>query len=216
VAATDTDQDLLYKWREGDKKAGNELFQRHYDSISRFFHSKVGLQCDDLIQRTFFGCLTGLERFRGDASVRTLLFAIARNQLYSYYEDRDRDQRRFDPQTRSMNDLVDSPSTATVSRPEQKLLLEALRRLPVDTQAMLELHYWEGMAIAELAEVFELPVGTVKSRMRKGRQDLEGFINELGRSPELIRSTIEGLDRWAKDLAERFKPSDSPRRDAVS
>ena len=41
--------------------------------------------------------------------------------------------------------------------------------------------------------------------MRKGRQNLAGLIHELGRSADLIRSTIEGLDRWAKELAERFK-----------
>lgn len=199
----DTDHDLLHKWRGGDKQAGLELFERHYDGISRFFHSKVGPQCDDLIQDTFTGCLEGLERFRGDASVRTLLFAIARNKLYSYYAQRERDQQRFDPHTLSLHDMGVSPSSASVSRPEHKLLLEALKRLPLETQAMLELHYWERMSVSEIAKVFELPVGTVKSRMRKGRQDLEGLIDELGRNPELVRSTIEGLARWAKEIAER-------------
>ena len=103
-----------------------------------------------------------------------------------------------------LHDLGVSPSSASASQPEHKLLLEALRRLPLDTQAMLELHYWEGLSVAEIAEVFDLPVGTVKSRMRKGRQDLEGLIDELGRNPELVRSTVEGLDRWAKEIAERL------------
>lgn len=72
---------------------------------------------------------------------------------------------------------------------------------------MLELHYWERMPIAELAEVFELPDGTVKSRMRKGRHVLKGLINELGRTPELVHSTLDGLDRWAKELAKDFMPA---------
>ncbi|MCA9708401.1 MAG: sigma-70 family RNA polymerase sigma factor, partial [Myxococcales bacterium] len=72
------DEQLLARWRGGDAQAGAALFERYYEAIARFFVNKVGLDCGDLVQATFLGCLEGLERFRGEASFRTLLFAIAR------------------------------------------------------------------------------------------------------------------------------------------
>lgn len=205
------DEELLRRWREGNRAAGHELFKRYFDSISRFFSSKniEGPHCDDLINDVFLGCVEGLPRFRGDASFRTLLYAIARNKLYNYYDRRARERKRFDFASASLHDLgvVAHDQSA---RTEDKLLLEALQRLPLETQAMLELHYWEGLKIKDLATIFEMPASTVKTRMRKGRLALEGFIHELGRNPQLIRSTLHGLDRWAKRVGAPFRVTRSP------
>ena len=48
-----TDFELLEAWREGDQRAGKELFARHFDSIYRFFRSKVDDAAEDLTQQTF-------------------------------------------------------------------------------------------------------------------------------------------------------------------
>ena len=57
-------------------------------------------------------------------------------------------------------------ATIAARRAEQRVLVMALQRIPVELQILLELFYWEGLSIAELAEVVEIPVGTVKTRMR--------------------------------------------------
>ena len=78
-----SDIDLLDAWRAGDPRAGNELFNRHFDSVCRFFANKAGNEVDDLIQRTFLACVEGRDRFRGDASFRGYLFGVARNVLHA-------------------------------------------------------------------------------------------------------------------------------------
>src|SRR5687767_9859628 len=85
-----TDVELLEAWRGGDKPAGVELFERHFDAIYRFFRSKVDDAAEDLTQQTFLGCVRGKQVFRGDASFRTYLYTIARNRLYTHIRDRQR------------------------------------------------------------------------------------------------------------------------------
>ena len=134
---------LLRAWREGDQHAGSTLFSRHYPSIYRFFLSKVPDAAEDLVQRTFLGCLEAAERFRGDSSVRTFLFGIAHNTLRHHLRGRQRSEQPLDSELVSVAELAPGPSTALGSKQEQRLLLRALRHVPLDTQVVLELHYWE-------------------------------------------------------------------------
>ena len=140
------DPELLRRWRAGDREAGNELLTRHFGSVRRFFASKVaGADVEDLVQRTFAGCVEAAERFRGDARFSTFLFSIARRQLYRHFRDSARDGARTEPDLSlsSVLELGQSPSSIVAGAEMEALLLQALQRVPVDQQTMLELHYWE-------------------------------------------------------------------------
>ncbi|MFY0540440.1 RNA polymerase sigma factor [Nannocystis pusilla] len=78
-----SDSQLLTAWRGGDQAAGEALFARHFASIARFFRNKIHGDIEELIQRTFLGCLEGQQRFSGEGSFRGFLFGIARNVLYN-------------------------------------------------------------------------------------------------------------------------------------
>jgi len=81
-------------------------------------------------------------------------------------------------------------------------LLEALRRLPLDLQIAIELHYWEGMTVREIALVVDAPEGTIKRRLQRARARLEAIIRELADSDVLANSTIGDLAGWARQLQE--------------
>ena len=198
------DKELLTRWRAGDQAAGATLLKRHHASVARFFLHKLGPDTKDLVQATFLGLLEGLERFRGDASFRTLLFAIARNKLFKHLRELTRDRQRFHPGETSLIDLEPSPISAVVVHERHKLLLAALRRLPIDTQLMIELHYWERLMLKEIAAILELPLNTVKTRMRRGRQQLEVNMRALAESPEQLETTLRGLEGWAVQLRNDF------------
>lgn len=200
-----SDAFLLERWRAGEQAAGATLLERYHASIARFFAHKLEHDTKDLVQATFLGLLEGLERFRGEASFRTLLFAIARNKLNLHLRGLIRDRRRFDPSETSLVDLDASPSAALVIHERHKLLLVALRRLPIDTQLMLELHYWEQLKLKEIAAVLDIPISTVKTRMRRGRQRLEAHMRELAESPEQLETTLRGLQGWAAQLQRDFE-----------
>jgi RNA polymerase sigma-70 factor (ECF subfamily) len=202
--ADDSDATLVDSWRAGDREAGKRLYERHYAAIARFFRNKVGEAGPDLIQRTFLACVEGRERFRNEASFRSYLFSIAYKVLCKHYREQRRDQTRVDFAEASAHELA-SLLSAVAARQEQRLLLEGLRRLPVDYQVVLELHYWEGLSAAELAEALAMPLGTAKTRLRRGRELLEQRLQELSASATLLQSTLANLDAWAAQLRVQLR-----------
>jgi RNA polymerase sigma-70 factor (ECF subfamily) len=200
------DASLLEAWRGGDQFAGSTLFSRHYPSIARFFLSKVPEAADDLVQRTFLGCLEATDRFRGDASVRTFLFGIAHNVLRHHLRGRHRSGQPFDSAAVSVADLAPGPATALGRKREQRLLVRALREIPLDYQVALELHYWEQLSATQIAKVTGLPAGTVKTRIRRGRQLLQEAIGKLAETPQDSTSTLEGFEAWIRALPDVGHP----------
>jgi RNA polymerase sigma factor (sigma-70 family) len=195
-----TDLELLDAWRGGDRKAGSDLFERHFDSICRFFANKIDRDVDDLVQRTFAACTEGRERFQGHSSFRTYLFGVAHNVLRSHLRTRKRENDRLDFGVTSVFDLGLSPTTLLAQGREQALMLQALRQIPLEHQIVLELYYWEDMEAADLAEVLEMPVGTVRSRIRRAKQLIEEQLARLAESDALLESTMSNLDSWARSL----------------
>jgi RNA polymerase sigma factor (sigma-70 family) len=185
---SDDDRSLLTRWRQGDRAAGSALFQRHFPSIRRFFRNKVSPDdIEDLIQRTFMGCVEGLERFRGDASVRTYLFAVARNQLYKFLRERRNRNAAIDPDlgVSSVVAFGMTPSSVAAARQEHELLLQALQRVSVEQQVLLELFYWEDLPGAEIAAVLEVAPATVRTRLHRARLALQAEIAKLSGPPDL-------------------------------
>jgi len=167
------DLTLLDQWRAGDAKAGQTLFRRHFDSIYGFFENKVSSGAEDLTQATFLACMRAREQFRGDSSFRTYLFTIARHELYRVLSARKRDTDKLDFNISSIADLVSTPGTKLARNEEHRHLIEALQQLPVEQQVLLELHYWQGLEIAQLAQVFEAQDGAIRVRLHRARKALE-------------------------------------------
>lgn len=183
------------------------MFERHFDSIRRFFRNKVDHGVEDLVQRTFVACLEGRDRFREEASFRTYLFAIAHNLLREHFRRQRRATEELDLERLSIVDLGAGPSSLLVARAEEKLLLHALRQLPLASQVILELFYWEQLTGAELGVFLGIPEDTARSRLRKARKQLEATLGRLASSAVELESTIAGLDRWAASLRTQLAPA---------
>ncbi|HFE44756.1 MAG TPA: RNA polymerase sigma factor [Nannocystis exedens] len=196
------DRELLAAWRAGDLRAGEVLFDRHIASIHRFFKNKLGDTdaTEDLVQRAFMACVEGRDRFRGDSSFRSYLFGIAHNLLCDHFRERQRGRRPLDFEALSAVDLGVGPLTVLGQRREIRLLLSALRRIPLRFQVVLELSYWEEMSSFEIAEILGYPAATVRSRLRRARELLGQQIAGMAGSAELRASTTANLDRWAREL----------------
>jgi RNA polymerase sigma-70 factor (ECF subfamily) len=197
-----SDVELVDAWRTGDRSAGEALFERHYDAVARFFQNKVGEAASDLIQRTFLACCEGSNRFRGDTNFRSYLFAIAYRLMCKHFDEQRRDRLDFD--SVSAHDLSPGATEVVAQRQEQRLVLEALRRIPLEHQVLLELHYWEQMTAAEAAAVLGIPLGTAKTRLRRARELLEARLAELASSPELLASTVANLEAWAQAIRDQL------------
>jgi RNA polymerase sigma-70 factor (ECF subfamily) len=192
-----TDAELLEAWRGGELAAGRELFDRYIGLVSRFFRNKVGTEAEDLIQRTFLACAEARDRLRDGAAFRTYVLKVARSKLYKHYRDQ-RSHTDLDAMTVSIADLTASPSAVIAQVAREAALLDALRHLPLELQLVVELHYWEGMSTAELAEVFEVPQGTVKTRLLRARTLVRERMG-VARAPD-DGEERDDFDAWAQSL----------------
>ena len=198
----DEDLELLERWRGGDRKAGNALFRRHFDVVARFFRNKVREGEADLIQKTFLNVLKAEANFRGEGTFRGFLIGVASNVLRHHYRSKGRHEDRIDFGTVSVYDLAPGPGTMLGRRREETLLIEALRRLPLDHQIVLELYFWEDMTAGEIGQAIGAPEGTVRTRIRRARQLLDEALGKLAETPEELESTSSNLEDWAKAVKE--------------
>lgn len=205
LAAVTSDMDLFRAWRAGDAQAGSVLFARHFDAIYRFFRNKLDDDVEDLVQRTFTACVEGRERFREEASFRTYLFAVAHNLLREHLRRKRRSPERLDLDELSMVDLGASPVSYLAARSEEKILLQALRQIPVASQVVLELYFWEKLTGAELGAFLGVPEDTARSRLRKAKAQLEAKIQRIQATPHELESTLTNLDQWAATIRKQLE-----------
>ncbi|MEM6991135.1 MAG: sigma-70 family RNA polymerase sigma factor [Myxococcota bacterium] len=199
--AEDDDAALLQRWRDGDERAGSRLLERHVVRVSRFFRSKVAAAAEDLIQQTFLACVEGRHRVRDGTSFSAYLFGAARNVLRAHLRAIDADRKNLDFESQSIADLAPGAHTNLARRRDQRAVLEALRRIPLDLQIALEVVYWEGLSGAELAEVLEVPHPTARSRLRRAKELFEGEYDALQREARLD-TTGRGLTDWAAAIRD--------------
>jgi len=194
------DLDLLDRWRAGDAPSGQALFRRHFDSLYEFFENKCPAEADELVQSTFLLCTRARDQFRGDASFRTYLFKIARRELYRVLELRQRSNARLDFAVSSIVDLVTTPGTKLARDEDHRQLVVAMQQLPVESQTILELHYWQDMGMAELAEIFELNEAAIRTRLHRARKALQKQLARL--APEDALETLDTMDVWVKSFVQ--------------
>ncbi len=193
------DAELLHAWSSGDVSAGNELFQRNFATLYRFFANKSYDAIDDLVQETMVRALRSASKYRGEASFAAWLCGIARYVLLDHLRGRKPEQ--LQPELDSVAALGTTPSQHALRNEEARLLTAALRHLPIDQQITLELTYWEGFSGAEVAEILGVSPHTVRSRLARARESLETEIRRMAHTHAAV-STLEHLDRWAAEIKQ--------------
>ncbi|MEM9491178.1 MAG: sigma-70 family RNA polymerase sigma factor, partial [Myxococcota bacterium] len=77
-----------------------------------------------------------------------------------------------------------------------------------EQQVMLELHYWEELSPTQLAEIFEVPPSTMRTRLHRARAALRQAMSALADVPEADLASDKGLDTWARSMRLKRSPSD--------
>lgn len=174
-----TDYELVQRYLDGDGAAFEELMSAHED---RVFGVCLRMLRDrdaalDATQETFITVLRKADRFAGRAAFSTWLYRVAMNTCYDALRRRKRKPEsqlpeHHDPPDRSAEDTLE----AVELRPD---LEAALAGLPVEFRAAVVLVDVEGLAITDAAELLGIPVGTVKSRVFRGRKLLAAELGNL-------------------------------------
>jgi RNA polymerase sigma-70 factor (ECF subfamily) len=198
----ESDAGLLQRWVSGDQRAGAQLYRRHAGSLTRFFRNKAAERdVPDLMQATFMRCFEHHARHRPDASFRAFLLGFARNILLHHYRTHHRKGAQLDFGVSSIVELGVSPTGIIAEQQAEQRLIAALRSLPLEQQILLELFYWEGMQGDELAEFYAVPVGTIRTRLRRARQLLASAYETA--SGAIV--SVTDLEGWARGIRDSLR-----------
>lgn len=173
------DAALLRRLAAGDTRALEMLYHRHAAALFGYLLAlkQERTVAEEVLQDTYLAAWQAASRFRGGASVRTWLFAIARRQA------RDRGRRHHptttaDDDVLAVADLAPGPEQAALDRAELREVVAGINALGPLHREVLALVFVHELSYAEAAHVLEVPVGTVRSRLSAARRLLHVRCNE--------------------------------------
>lgn len=144
---------------------------------------------EDLVQDTVLKALRAWDSFRPGSNARAWMVTILRNQFINGWRKRKRAPQDVDPE--AIPELPDrndpDPEGRFFAELVDETVTEALDALPDDFREVVILSDLEGLPYAEVAEALEIPVGTVKSRLFRGRRILQGTLRRYAEETGVIR-----------------------------
>jgi len=168
------DRELVDRARRGDGDAFGLLVVRHQDRIYTAVLRFCGDAEDarDIVQRAFLNAWRRLESFKGDAAFSTWMYRIAFNESVSFRREGGR--RRLAPLTESAPEPADDrrPGDRLDSTEARGQVQQALSLLDPDERKIIILKELDGRSYDEIAEIMEIPKGTVRSRLFRAREVL--------------------------------------------
>ena len=177
------ERELIEKSRGGDAAAFGRLVRRYEDRIYRLAKNVcAGLpaEADDVYQETFIAAFQKLRGFRGDSDLGTWLYRIASNICFMRHRkkkrepfvpllDRPHDHDEDGGKTHQFRDWEPTPDEIAGKKELVEQVSRALSALPVDYRLVLTLRDIEGLSNEKTAEILNLSVAAVKSRLHRGR-----------------------------------------------
>ena len=185
----ETDQALVAAAQAGDEHAAEAIVHRYQNRIYNFALAMTGssADADDLAQETFIRALRGLPRFRGDSSLKNWLYRIATNAARSHRGARMRRapvwETRLESDTLAERQFASGEESAEQRAIRRQTVDRALAALPADLRKAVVLRDIEGLEYREIASVLNIPIGTVMSRIFRGRQRLRPLLADIGGAP---------------------------------
>lgn len=171
-----TDSELIARALVSDDRAAfGELVQRHQSAVRRFLRHLARADdalADDLAQDTFVHAWRNLAGFHGRSAFLTWLLGIAHNHWRNARRRRER-ETTFAPA--SLPDpAIESSAPSSDLRHD---LAGALKHLSADERLALHLCYQQGLTHAEIADVLQWPLGTVKTHINRGKEKLRPLLS---------------------------------------
>ena len=183
-----TDQALVEKVQQGDKKAFNLLVARYQNKIAGLLTRYISPNdIPDVAQESFIKAYRSIDSFRGDSAFYTWLYRIAVNTAKNYLMSQGRrppsedilaeDAESYEVGTQLRDG--DTPENQMLSKELERVVFDAIHNLPEDLKTAITLRELEGLSYEEIAEIMDCPVGTVRSRIFRAREIVESKIQPL-------------------------------------
>ena len=164
-----TDEALMLEFQGGSRQAFEQLFVRYRGPLYGYFRRRLNgdQRAEDLTQETFLAVIRAAARYEPRALVRTYLYGIAMNLLAAEARKRFRDSPPGQP----------APEPTTHDAPDAAVWVrQALEKLDESEREILMLREYEQLNYAEIADLLELPINTVRSRLFRARMAMKGYL----------------------------------------
>ena len=185
----ENDINVINLVRKGDLKAFDILVIKYQDRLvySVFKFCKDLELAEDIAQEAFVKAFKNIEKFRGDSSFYTWIYRIAINTAKNYFSNKARGAETYneDILDSALSDISlnsDNPETLLVAEEMKDAINQAFQNLPDEIRSTLSLREYDGLSYEEIAKVQNCPIGTVRSRIFKGRELINETFSRLGLS----------------------------------
>ena len=177
AGAASSDNILIARIASGDRLAMQTLFARHRVSVYRWVVRIVRDEAlaEDLLSEVFLDVWRQAAKFESRASVSTWLLAIARYKALSAQRRR-ADVELDEEVVATIADPADDPERALQKKDQGELIRRALAKLSPEHSEIIDLVYYHGKSVKEVAEVVDIPEATVKTRMFYARKNLADMV----------------------------------------
>jgi len=190
------DSELIRRVRAGDGQAMDDLVRRHYKAVYNLAYrlSNNHDNAQDIVSEAFIRVHNALPSFRGDANFTTWLYRIVKNV---FLDERKKQRIRTHSSLEEMVELEDNSVARQIEDPQPGpewlvergeragIIQRAVMSLPKNQRLMISLYHFQHLSYDEIAEIIDLPIGTVKSRLNRARLALK---SKLDASRELLES----------------------------
>ena len=184
-----TDQQLVVRVQKGDKRAFDLLVLKYqykvHSIVARFIRDSDEVK--DVVQEAFIKAYRALPRFRGDSQFYTWLYRIAVNTAKNYLvarsrrlpsSDVDLDDAEYYSGSEQLKD-TGTPENQVFRDQLEEVINQAIIELPEDLRTAVTLREYEGLSYEDIASVMNCPVGTIRSRIFRGRESIDVRVLEL-------------------------------------
>jgi len=185
--------EFIENLKSGDAAAFDTLVLRYTNDIYALLYrlTEDAEEASDLTQETFLQTLKAIKNFRGEADLKTWLFRIAINESrnrFRWWTRRKREKtdsldapigESQTPVHETMSGSSANPEETILQREREKVLTKALRDLPVIFREAVVLCDIEGLSYEQIAAALEINIGTVKSRIARGREELRRKLADI-------------------------------------
>ena len=181
-----TDEELMARFQSGDEKAYNEIVFRYRDRLMNFIYRFVNdvELAEDVLQDTLVKIFTHRHYYKEIAKVSTWIYTIAGN--FSKTELRKRKRRKItqlshmgkDDKVYEIPDIEREPDRGVHVQFSEQKIQNALQSLPSHFRSPVILRDIEELSYQDISKILDVPLGTVKSRINRARQQLKNTLKE--------------------------------------
>jgi RNA polymerase sigma-70 factor (ECF subfamily) len=190
VSVPAVDPQLLQRARAGDSAAFGELIRPHLPSVRRFAYAfaRHWSDADDLAQEALLKAYRAIGGYEGRASLATWLYSVTRSVCLDHSRSKLAHARKAEDPLEDHAEHVPAsphagPDGLLEAKGEAERLWRALKTLPSEFRVPLVLFEIEGLGYEEIAHIESVPIGTIRSRLSRGRLQLKALLAEVESLP---------------------------------